>query len=342
MPDAPKAPAVYIRTFPRPDFGVVNRLRNRFSPFYAAQDGFFRASLHAAFRVSEISLADAAGRNFDAPLFLNWKSLPSGQIVEASDLTFLKNLNGPKILVCTNARPQDMPADELCDLFDIVFKREPYLDRDRYTLSFHNKMKLRTTMLSCPLVPAPRWADMARFDASKYGASSPPPRYEYDVFFAGAATNQHRVDIAQALHDRQDIHSFLSLQSRSQASVEGMPFEGARMSKRDYARLSRASKVNLALEGIGPFTYRHLELLALSGFFLSTPKIKELELPITLADGRDYVAYENADDLADKALYYASHDNERQAIAASGRAAFVRDYNFKKHGEYIASVLKRT
>lgn len=342
MPDAPKAKAVYIRTFPRPDFGVVNRLRNRLAPFYAAQDGFFRASLHAAFRVKELSLADAPGQVFDAPVFVNWKSLPSGQIAGPSDLAFLKNLNGPKILVCTNARPQDMPADNLCDLFDIVFKREPYLDRDRYALSFHNKMKLRTTMLSCPLVPAPRWADMARFDVSK---SLPPPgqsRYEYDVFFAGAATNQHRVDIAKALYDRKDIHSFLSLQSRSQASVAGMPFEGPRLSKRDYARLSRASKVNLALEGIGPFTYRHLELLALGGFFLSTPKIKELELPIALTDGTDYVSYETADDLADKALYYASRDEERQKIATSGRAAFVRDYNFAKHGAFIANAVKKT
>lgn len=339
MSAAPKPKAVYIRTFPRPDFGLANRVWNRLNPFYDAQDGFFRASLHAAFDVREIGLPEAARapmRLYDADyVFLNWKALPSGQIVAAEDVRFLKAVERPKALVCTNARPQDMPGDDLADLFGVVFKREMYRDADRYRLTFHNKQKLRTTMLSCPLIKAPRWRDTAAFDAAAYGYDRPPEQFDQDVFFAGAATSQHRVDIARALHGREGLTSLISLQSRTQASVEGTPFAGPRFGKRRYMHHTRRSKINLALEGIGPFTYRHLELLCLNVFFLSTPKIKELELPIALEDGVHYVSYESPDDLADKALYYKDRDEERSKIAMAGREAFVRDYNFAKHGREI-------
>lgn len=334
-----KPRAVYIRTFPRPDFGLINRLWNRLNPFYDAQDGFFRASLHAAYDVHEVGLAEAASapmKLYEADaVFVNWKSLPSGQIIGAEDVKFLKGIERPKALVCTNARPQDMAGNDLVDLFGIVFKREMYKDLERYALSFHNKQKLRTTMLSCPLVRVPRWSDTGEFDASVYGHSMPPDRFDQDVFFAGAATSQHRVDIAQALQKKQGLKCLISLQSRRQASVEGTPFKGPRFNKRQYMKLSRRSKINLALEGIGPFTYRHLELLCLNTFFLSTPKIKELELPIALEDGVHYVSFENPDDLADKALYYKDRDKERSRIAAAGHELFLRDYNFAKHGRDI-------
>ncbi|MCD8563041.1 MAG: glycosyltransferase [Alphaproteobacteria bacterium] len=344
MTIAPLKPgAVYIRTFPRPDKGLANRLWNRLNPYYDAQDGFFRASLHAAFDVHEMGLEEAAR----APMklheadyvFVNWKALPSGQIIGAGDVKFLKGIERPKALVCTNARPQDMPEDDLASLFDRVFKREMYKDLDLYRLSFHNKEKLRTTMLSCPLVKFPRWRDTAEFDAASYGYASPSDRFMHDVFFAGAATSQYRIDIAEALQTREELNSLISLQSCAQNNIDGAPFAGARFNKRAYARHTRASKINLALEGIGPFTYRHLELLCLSAFFLSTPKIKELELPIELEDGVHYVSYDSPDDLADKALYYKGRDEERAKIAAAGRAAFVRDYNFARHGRDIVRAM---
>lgn len=344
MSNSQKPKAAYIRTFPRPDAGLRNRLWNRLNPFYDAQDGFFRASLHAAFDVRELDLA-SLWKNADALngadfIFVNWKSLPSGQIAGPDDLAFLKSFARPKALVCTNARPQDMPGDALCDLFDIVFKREMYKDKDRYNLSGANKNKLHTTMLSCPLVSVPRWADTARFDVSKFGYGAPSQSFDQDVFFAGAATSQHRVDIAESLYKKQDLKSLISLQSRVQASVEGMDFSGPRYSKKEYIYHTRRSKINLALEGIGPFTYRHLELLALNVFFLGTPKINDLELSINLEDGVHYMSYESADDLADKALYYKDRDAERSKIAQAGREAFVRDYNFAKHGAAILNGLK--
>lgn len=344
MSNSQKPKAAYIRTFPRPDEGLRNRLWNRLNPFYDAQDGFFRASLHAAFDVHELDLADMwknpSPLNAADYIFVNWKSLPSGQIAGAGDLPFLKSISRPKALVCTNARPQDMPDDALCDLFDIVFKREMYKDRDQFPLSFHNKNKLRTAMLSCPLVRAPRWTDTARFNVAKFGYDAPAQSFEHDVFFAGAATSQHRVDIAKSLQEKPDLQSLISLQSRVQANVDGMPFAGPRYSKRDYMHHTRHSKINLALEGIGPFTYRHLELLALNVFFLSTPKIKDLELPIALEDGVHYVSYESPDDLADKALYYKNRDAERSKIAQAGRDVFLQDYNFAKYGAFIVNAVK--
>ncbi|MCD8525628.1 MAG: glycosyltransferase [Alphaproteobacteria bacterium] len=339
MNTALKPRAVYIRTFPRPDFGLKNRLWNRLNPFYDAQDGFFRASLHAAFTVHEVGLEEAARapmKLYEADyIFVNWKALPSGQIISAGDVKFLKGIERPKALVCTNARPEDMPGDDLADIFGVIFKREMYKDSDRYHLSFHNKQKLRTTMLSCPLIRAARWSDTAAFDAGAYGYANPSEKFTHDVFFAGAATSQHRVDIAEALHKKEGLNCLISLQSRVQASVEGTAFEGPRFNKRAYMKHTRESKISLALEGIGPFTYRHLELLCLNTFFLSTPKIKELELPIDLQDGVHYVSYESADDLADKALYYKDQDEKRSKIAQAGHEVFVRDYNFAKHGREI-------
>jgi hypothetical protein len=345
MTAALKPRAVYIRTFPRPDTGLANRLWNRLNPFYDAQDGFFRASLHAAYDVREIGLAEVARAPMtlyeaDA-VFVNWKALPSGQIISAADVKFLKGIERPKALVCTNARPQDMPGNDLVDLFGIVFKREMYKDLERYALSFHNKEKLRTTMLSCPLVKVPRWGDTAEFDVSAAGFDRPSDRFDTDVFFAGAATSEYRVDIARALQRREGLDCLISLQSCAQGKVDGASFAGKRYSKTQYRHHTRRSKINLALEGIGPFTYRHLEMLCLNTFFLSTPKIKELELPIALEDGVHYVSFESPDDLADKALYYKTRDEERSAIASAGHEVFLRDYNFAKHGRDIRRAMSK-
>jgi spore maturation protein CgeB len=105
----------------------------------------------------------------------------------------------------------------------------------------------------------------------------------------------------------------------------------------DYLSAIYDSSINLALEGKGEFTFRHLEILASCSFMLCQNSINDLELPIPLVDGKHFVTFDNKEDLLEKTNFYLKNDSLRNEIALSGRKALEEYYSPKKHGELLFS-----
>ena len=114
------------------------------------QDGFFVGALHTAFRVKEIEFLPFARlpqlRRSDC-VIVNSKS----SLMKQKKYGVLEKFGSmPKLLFLASAKASHMPSDDVLDRFDLVYKREPYLDRDRYNIKPSNADKIRPTMLSCP------------------------------------------------------------------------------------------------------------------------------------------------------------------------------------------------
>lgn len=131
------------------------------------------------------------------------------------------------------------------------------------------------------------------------------------------------------------------LQPRAYKDEIGPAFIGPRLPLAAFIDEVRATRINLALAGYGPFTYRHLELWCLCCFFLSPTVIKELETPMNAIDGQHYVGFESEDDLVEKCRHYLQDENACNRIAQARRQLFAENYSFKKHGRDIESALSR-
>ena len=251
----------------------------------------------------------------------------------------------PVVLFDSRARADRLPDDSILDNFDLVFKREPWKDLDRYPCSPANRDKIVPTMISCRMFPHtaagvrfPRW--FRQLKGQKESGSFP---YQYDVSFIGKNTNQDRVETCLRIQRESDLVSNVGLYffDRYDKTVTATESERARLATTQlntvpYARLIAASKVNLALEGLGQFTYRHLEIWSLASFLLTTPVIDEIQLPgVEQRSGVHYQTYNSVDDMIDKIRYYATHDAEREKIAAAAGALFSELYDPQKHGEFI-------
>ncbi len=97
------------------------------------------------------------------------------------------------------------------------------------------------------------------------------------------------------------------------------------------------SSINLALEGKGEFTFRHLEILANCSFMICQSSINGLELPLPLLDGKHFVTFKNKEDLIEKIDFYLKNEKLRNSIALSGRKILEEHYSPKKHGEFLFS-----
>ena len=97
------------------------------------------------------------------------------------------------------------------------------------------------------------------------------------------------------------------------------------------------SSINLALEGKGEFTFRHLEILANCSFMICQNSINNLELPFKLIDGKHFVSFKNEEDLTEKINFYLKNDELRKEIALNGRKVLEENYSPKKHGEFLFS-----
>jgi glycosyltransferase involved in cell wall biosynthesis len=113
-------------------------------------------------------------------------------------------------------------------------------------------------------------------------------------------------------------------------------YEQRRLPFEEYENAINRSKINIAPEGYGQFTHRHLEIWCMGGFCLSTPSIREVTLPLgNPQEGVHYVAFDDLDDMVEKIRYYLTHDDERETIAAAGRSLFETIYDPARHGEAI-------
>ncbi len=113
--------------------------------------------------------------------------------------------------------------------------------------------------------------------------------------------------------------------------------ESSKIPYKQYLSTIYNSSINLALEGIGEFTFRHLEILASCSFMLSEKSINKLELPIPLVDGKHFVSFKDKEELIEKIDYYLKNKKQRDEIALNGRKVLEDYYSPKRHGEFLMS-----
>lgn len=333
-----RARVLYIERFGASPGGWRRLVRRAPEPF-VGQDGFFRGALHAAFDVTErpfsclVHDSERVAKEFEW-VVVNFKAARPKEGLSVDDLAPVKAIRGcGKAVFLNYAAAGVLPDDTILDPFDVVFKRELLKDLDRYPVSVANKIKLCTTMLACPLAHVdPR--GLSRFSAEGIGYAHVARDVVRDTFFTGSDTNPIRRDVLGRL-SASGVSFAGGLQAKPGHEPPPERLLCPRMTEADYTVRARESKVNLALEGIGEFTFRHLELWCLCAFMLSSPSVRDVQTPLDVREGRDYVCFEDLDDLIDKVRHYSTADVERERIALAGRRAFVEGYDFAKHGATI-------
>ena len=313
------------------------------------QGGFFEAAVYSTFEVTEISyhkikylpLKFLKGQ-FDF-IIVNEKSIIDLHETKALSQIFSET---PKIYFASSARIQLLPSNDILDNYDIVFKREPYKDLERYiNLSYDNIKKIKPTILACPLIKIKKnqaknytIIDSKKFDNYEIN----PPNYE--VSFVGSGTSELRYHVCNKVNSIKSWDTFLSIYERHKRSVPkfvSSDIKSVKLSLDEYVNLIRKTSVNLALEGIGQFTHRHLELWYLGAFMLSNSSINEIQLPHSNhIENIHYAVFQDFEDLIEKINYYIDNENDRERIAANGKKLFEQIYDFKKHGKFIKECIK--
>lgn len=304
---------------------------------------FFRLSLGTAADIEDISLeaflrdpARAAG--YDA-IVVNNGYVKRRSAGHAERLGIIAKLNVPKILFDSGDRPDAIAPDSTLDVFDLVFKREPFRDRGRYPITERNRRKIRATMLPCLSLMPSRFRDVGSIDVAAYGERQPSTRCTTDVFFLGGATSPQRVDVVRLLR-RQPFVFRGGLHAGLPELHVDRELYARRVLQGTFVARARDAKINLALEGRGPFTLRHLDFWCLSCFMLSPPGIAEIETPLPFVDGKHYVSFASPGDLLDKIRYFLERDAERTEIASAGRRMFEEHYSFIRHGQSILHAIE--
>lgn len=326
-----------------------NKLRRSF--FFYDQEGYFNASLHDAFGDVTSLRYQTALRKIDKlkeaydVVVVNAKSVVQPQKNRWNKIRKLSNIGTISILVETGAEAGRLPDNNICDSFDLIFKRECFKDKSRYDLSNQNKPKLRTTMLPCLQVPLLR-NSFAKFLKPIFIPQAPKlndPDKKHDVFFCGnvASSKTGRIEAVKALKEDPEIDFHGGLQPKNDEVDLPEELRFPRMSSGEYARAFQRSKIVLALDGIGQFTFRHLEAWYFGCFMISSPSIRELDLPLPAEEDKHYIAYDDTDDLKKKVTYYAEHNEEREQIAEAGKKMFMQEYDPEKHGDYIQSQIRK-
>lgn len=317
---------------------------------FGEQDGFFEASLYSGAKVVETTIQncerDLKRGGFDAVVV----NLKCGGFADEGKrdeffITTFGSLNVPKALFIGSAKAEQMVSDQVADVFDVIFKREPYKDRTRYQLSTQNREKIMATMISCPFVTLSRDSFISKLYTSLQSGVKVCHSAEatVDVGFSGAAASSHTMrQDAWARVKGGGFSTVGGLQKNPYLDVElKEELKGPRFEGKAYRDALCKARINLALPGIGAYTFRHQELLYLGAFMLSHSSIDELELPMPLKPGEHYVSFNTTDEMADKIRYYLNHETERQQIATSGKKLFDEYYQPKRHGAELFSALKK-
>ena len=249
-------------------------------------------------------------------IFVNWKF--TNYRNDSNEIEFkLKKLsnkyNIKKVIVDGRDRSDDSIKNEVLEGFDYVIKREKNKSISNY--------KYLSTMLPCTLVNYKISKKLERINWSKIGQTNPNKNFKYDIFFSGKQSTKYRSDLINFLKDKN--YEF---------------YGGLDSSRIPYNKFLEAiydSSINLALEGKGEFTFRHLEILASCSFMICESSINQLELPLPLKDGEHYVSFNNNDDLLEKIAFYLRNEQLRNNIALNGRKVLEEYYSPKSHGDFI-------
>ena len=145
--------------------------------------------------------------------------------------------------------------------------------------------------------------------------------FQLMIFFSGQQSSKYRNELIEFLKSKN--YNFFGRAENSK-----IPFK-------QYLEIIYNSSINLALEGKGEFTFRHLEILANCSFMICENSINDLELPIPLIEGKHYVTFKNKDDLLEKINFYLKNDKLRKDIALNGRKVLEEYYSPKNHVQFL-------
>ncbi len=251
-------------------------------------------------------------------VFINWKFTnyrKDKEEVEFKLYRLSKKFNIKKVIIDGTDRSINVIKDEILDCYDYVIKRE----KNKSILD----KKYLTTILPCKLINYKISKNKENIDWSKIGNSAPNYNPSFDIFFSGQQSSKSREELIEFLKSKN--YNFFGRAEKSK-----IPFK-------DYLAAIYNSSINLALEGKGEFTFRHLEILASCSFMICQSSINELDLPLPLLDGKHFVSFKNKDDLEEKINFYLKNDKLRNDIALNGRRVLEEHYSPKKHGEFLFS-----
>lgn len=248
-------------------------------------------------------------------IFINWKftNNRNDKNINQKLIKLSNKYQVKKVIVDSRDSGIIKIQDEVLDKFDYVIKREK-------NIIITNK-KYITTMLPCTLINHKISNKRELINWDKIGKTKPNQSTKYDVFFSGKGTSKGRIELIQFLQNRN-----FNFMGGLESSI--MPYE-------KYLENIYDSSINLAIEGKGEFTFRHLEILASCSFMICDNSINQIDLPLPLLDGKHFISFENKDDLIDKIEFFLKNEKLRFDIALNGRKVLENYYSPKKHGEHI-------
>ncbi len=251
-------------------------------------------------------------------IFINWKFTnyrKDTSEVEIKLLKLSKKFTIKKVIVDGTDKSINIIKDEILNGFDYVIKREK-------NKKISDK-KYFTTILPCRLIEYKILKNDEKINWNMIGNSKPNQSPDYDIFFSGKQSSLYRKELTEFLHSKN--YNFFGRT------------ENLKLPYKKYLEAIYRSSINLALEGKGEFTFRHLEILASCSFMMCQNSINELKLPLPLKDGKHFVSFNNKEDLIEKINFYLKHDELRNEIALNGRKVLEEHYSPKKHGEFLFS-----
>ena len=249
-------------------------------------------------------------------IFINWKFTNYRSDINEIEYKLIKLSNKfqiKKVIVDSSDKSLVIIKDEILKKFDYVIKREKnkLISNEKYL----------STMLPCSLVDYKISKFKENINWNIIGKSKPNNEFKYDIFFSGKKTSDHRKKFIEFIESQNfNFHGGVE-------NIE-IPYN-------QYLETIYNSSINLALEGKGEFTFRHLEILACCSFMICEKSINQLDLPIPLKDGKHFVSFDNKEDLLEKINFYLENKKLRCEIASSGRKLLEEYYSPKKHGNLI-------
>ena len=249
-------------------------------------------------------------------IFVNWKFTnyrEDKNALEKKLLKLSKKYSIKKVIIDGTDNSKNIIRDEVLKYYDYVIKRE------KNKVITNNKYF--TTILPCKLIDYNISKKQEIINWDKIGNSKPNHILTYDIFFSGQQSSKYRSDLIEFLESK-DYKLF------GRAEISRIPFK-------QYLELIYNSSINLALEGKGEFTFRHLEILANCSFMMCENSINDLELPLPLLDGKHFVTFKNKDDLLKKIDFYLENEKLRKEIALNGRKVLEEYYSPKSHGKFL-------
>ena len=249
-------------------------------------------------------------------IFVNWKFTnyrKDKDALEAKLIKISKKFTIKKVIVDARDMSTSVINDEILKGFDYVIKREK-------NKSISNN-KYLSTILPCKLIDYNIYKNKEIISWDNIGNSKPNDISIYDIYFSGTQSSKYRNELTEFLKNKN--YNFFGRTENSK-----IPFK-------QYLKTIYDSSINLALEGVGEFTFRHLEILSSCSFMLCENSINQLELPIPLIDGKHFVSFKDKEDLIRKIDFYLKNKQLRNEIALNGRKVLEKHYSPKRHGEFL-------